>query len=277
MGKQAPARSKNKRPRAASTSSSSSSASQIASDVEVDFQFLDLEDADFHGVSLLVAKLLPAQADFTSLTDTIVSQQNIGLKIVTDSKDGGVCAFGTLLSLRQYRESCLGLQQLVDHIKTHTPADCAAFLTHPKTALFLGERLINIPGSLGPQMHSVLLQDVQWSLSEEAQCPEDEVDFYRFDQVLVYSVFLLDPDVPDELASAGRGKKKRRQAAAAAAERIYLHAEDEALVEVATKQWSWPAGEHDDGNKVYRKFRLCYVLDWPRYSEHVQGLVEALE
>ena len=261
------------------------------SDVDVDFQFENLTEDDFHGVSLLIKNLLAGEYNSVSLAETITEQQNIGCAVKTGD-DSAICAIGTVLNPHQYRSS-EGVKQLKGYILRHATkhaADAVAkqtqrLLAEPVNGIVPGivikERLVNLPMQLAPGMHRVLVDDISWSLSTEAECPAEEAAFYRYTHLVFISFFLVDPSAVSggklpEKAGKVKKAKKRAKIHAADGDRIYIHAEDEIFLESAEGSFSWVEGEHDDGKVKYQKHRLVYMMTKPDYLSALTRLEKAL-
>jgi protein BCP1 len=279
----------NKRARSKSSSSEGSSES-IDSIVDVPFDFEDIEESDYHGVCTLINNLLQGCSNdvtfnFNSLADCIVNQQNIGVALKTDKES--LVGVGTILNIQQYTESCEGLRQVVKFLEQYCP-NLSDITTTSDVGVVLTERLFNVPGDVAPPMHQVLIEDVEWSQKE---C-EDETErvFYDFDSLLVISHFLVSGISTSQGEAAGisesgklakPSKKKQRKDSkkskegADASSRIYMHPEDEVLLEFSQKSWFFKIGEHDDGKSKYPKYRLVYHIKFQDYQEAIKRLIEA--
>ena len=164
--------------------------------------------------------------------------------------------------------------------------------------LVISERLFNVPGDVAPHLHQVLIDDVKWSLSE---CPEDEKRFYEFEEFLVISHFLVDqnleaqnsttdepPTTEAQTSSHSTGKlekqskkksrkdQKKLSKKDPVVNRIYMHPEDEVLLEFSLNSWFFKIGDHDDGKNKYPKYRLIYQIKNEDYQEAISRMIQAM-
>ena len=260
-----------------------------ASDIDVEFEFMSLNDEDYHGVSLILKNLLGGEYNGASLSEAIVEQQNIGTTVKT-GEDSAICCLGTILNPHQY-ESFEGVQQLrsfvLSNAQKHAPEKCMTLLkllldstsTDVVTGMVVKERLVNLPLQLSPGLHKVLLDDIAWSLSPEAECPADEINFYRFTHLIFLSYFLVDPhQVGNEgrLTSQGKVAERKKRKQVSESDRIYMHGEDETFLESAEASYSWRVEDHEDGKTRYHKYRLVYVMSMEDYKSAVERLLKAV-
>jgi BCCIP len=242
---------------------------------------------DFHGVSLLLKNIVGGEYNGPSLADAIVDQQNIGT-VVKTGEGSAICCLGTILNPHQYK-SVEGVNQLLSFILTNaqkyatekmtillkTITDTPRFIP----GIVIKERLVNLPLQLSPNLHKVLIDDIAWSLSAEAECPADEIDYYRFTHLIFLSYFLVDPHQAGNegrLVSKGKVAERKKRKEVAESDRIYMHGEDETFVESAEGSFCWRVEDHEDGKTQYHKYRLVYVMTMDDYKSAVERLVKAV-
>ena len=177
----------------ASEPQAQNAAQKSREEFQVEFQFFDPEEDDFHSVrDLLCGGTLGfADLDFSGLANSIVDQVNIGTMVksgaeeATDAKaakagdededEVTLCGMLTILNLRQFRDEawCKSLLGLLE-----SKAKEKQFLNWTKgevnqVGLVISERFVNLPLELIPAMHNVILEDIQWSCTTE-YCPAEE-------------------------------------------------------------------------------------------------------
>ena len=224
---------------------------------EVDFEFYDPEESDFHSVRELLCTgvLRCADLDFSGLADSIVEQVNIGTTIKSggedeeesegsegeaeqsnaqaqedeDAADAALCGFLTCLNLQQFSEKDWrkGLVSLLE-----TKAQSAGsgvseklkkFLSADAPGLLVSERFVNLPLELVPMLHKAVLEDIQWSQTTE-HCPSEERPFYFFTHFLLLARC--------HAAEAGSSLDGRAVA--------FARPEDEILARAASLAFSFP-------------------------------------
>jgi len=227
----------------------------------------------------------------TALTETITNQVNVGTVVTTGDVDSGICAFGTIVNINQYKENpgMAGIHSLLRDISKRNPKstksitkilageDCVA-------GLMLKERLINFPFELAPNIHKVLIDDVIWSGSDDYEPDDGEKrEDYHFTHLLVLSSFEVEGGsksssaaVPEEseegAGEPGMGHKKKRKMdkLAAASARVYHHWEDEVFVEKALFVHKWQNAAKSEvfrANRKYQAHSILYAIRWSDYTE----------
>ena len=155
---------------------------------EVEFQFFDPEEDDFHGVrDLLCSGTLGfcGTLDFSGLANSIVGQVNIGTMVksgpeeatANPDEDVTLCGMLTILNVRQFAEEtwCKNLSALLES-KAKSEKQILQY-TRPsgtnQVGLIVFERFVNLPLEVIPAMHNAILEDIQWSCTTE-YCPPEE-------------------------------------------------------------------------------------------------------
>jgi len=101
-------------------SSSDESDSQDNNIVDVDFEFFDPAEIDFHGVKNLLRQLLDVDAtlfDISALTNLVIEQKLLGSTVKVEGKEDDPYAFLTVLNLHEHKVNFLLLLSLVRFIK----------------------------------------------------------------------------------------------------------------------------------------------------------------
>jgi protein BCP1 len=73
--------------------------------VNVDFEWFDPQEIDFHGIKHLIRQLFDVDAqdlDLSGLADMILAQPLLGSTVKTDGKDSDPYAFLTVLNLQEH-------------------------------------------------------------------------------------------------------------------------------------------------------------------------------
>jgi protein BCP1 len=259
-----------------------------ANQVDVDFGFMNICDDDYHGVTLILKNLLSGEYNGASLADAILEQQNIGTTVKTDDNEGAICAIASILNPHQY-DKYEGVQQLKNYILKNARASGSQKAKEMTEAIFgsqilvpgivIKERLINVPMQISPGLHQVLLDDINWTFSPEAECPQEEIDYYRFSHLVFLSYFCVDPHNQSgggKLGSQGKVAERKKKKHVNESDRIYMHGEDETFLESAEVSWAWRVADHDDSNTKYHKYRLAYIMTMDDYRSAVERLSKAV-
>ena len=175
---------------------SAAGSSRLNETFEVEFEFFDPEEDDFHSVRDLLCSgtLGSLDLDFSSLANSIVDQVNIGTMVksgveeaqqtqtqeaASEEDDVTLCGMLTILNLKQFAEEAW-CKTLLALLKLRLDKQLQQYILGPAQAsgkeqvgLIISERFVNLPLEVIPAMHNVILEDISWSCSTE-YCPPEE-------------------------------------------------------------------------------------------------------
>eukprot|EP00946_MAST-07B_sp_MAST-7B-sp1_P001168 g1168.t1 len=171
---------------AASSASSSSSSSTAADDIasgaapeilEVDFEFNDTMEIDFHGIKQLLERSAWAVTNISEVADVLVKQAGVGTCVKID--DTYNCVYGIIsaLNVAEARKNKLSsIDEMCSFLQSVCPnaskaAELSAVMTDEALqaaplALLVNERYVNMPPELTPVIHKQLVEDLKWSVDK---------------------------------------------------------------------------------------------------------------
>ncbi|KAK6352785.1 Mss4p nuclear export [Orbilia brochopaga] len=211
--------------------------------VNVDFEFFDPQDHDFHGIKLLLRQLFDADAallDLSALTDLILAQKLVGSTVKVDGREGDPYSFLTVINLNLHRGNA-AVQALVSYLldrSTGTPLEphlrtlLADSNPSNNTAIVLSERLINMPAEISPPSYKMLLEEVDLAV-------EDNEPYAFTNYLLISKVYaeieskLTPPDGPSR-PSKRHKSKKLSSSKSSSSQTFNFHPEDEIFLSRAT-------------------------------------------
>jgi hypothetical protein len=139
--------------------------------LQVDFEFYDPKDGDFHSIKQLLNKRLPQLCKgfyLSDLTSAIVEQSEVGTLVRVNGTEH-VFAFATALPVNKAHnksdfwnsmKNALVKKCPVDKIKQFTAA-----IENLQLGLLISERIFNIPDHLVSKIYENLQQDIQWAIT----------------------------------------------------------------------------------------------------------------
>ncbi|EWC47978.1 hypothetical protein DRE_02860 [Drechslerella stenobrocha 248] len=213
--------------------------------INVDFEFFDPQEHDFHGIKLLLRQLFDADAtllDLSALTELILAQKLVGSTVKVDGREGDPYSFLTVVNSKMHRESeCV--KSLVAYLlgrSAGTPLEprLRELLASPapddttNTAIVLSERLINMPAEISPPSYNMLLEEIGLAV-------EDNEPYNFTHYLLISKVYaeieskLENPDGPSRPLKRHKARKPS-SSAAANAQVFDFHPEDELFLARAT-------------------------------------------
>jgi hypothetical protein len=201
---------------------------------EMDIQFFDPTEPDFHAVKLLLQNYLDTAVwSISSLVELVLAQTRVGTTVrVNDEEDGSgsrdPCGFISALNIRQHRkQECI--QQIVKHVLKKCPKDGKVRAVFEKalkleapggpkaslaqaTGLLLSERYFNLPAQMAPWLNKGLLDEVTWAVEDEKK--QEDRDAFKFKQYLILTKVqrgAVDGSIDDDDDDgAGEGKKQKK-------------------------------------------------------------------
>jgi protein BCP1 len=197
--------------------------------LDVEFEWFDPQELDFHGIKSLINQLLDIDQtamDVSAITDLIIKQPLLGSTVKVDGQETDAYAFLSVLNMQQHAEKPF-MAQLIHYLKTRAStnaklsplSDLLGRTPIPPIGLILTDRLINCPSEVVPPMYTMLLEEIQWALQEKEP--------YSFTHYLILSKTYT--EIQSKLDSGEDRPKKKQKAAAGAFETMYFHPEDEVL------------------------------------------------
>ncbi|ANB12633.1 Bcp1p [Sugiyamaella lignohabitans] len=148
--------------------------------VNVDFDYFDIKEIDFHATKNLLRQLLDADAvefDLSALADLIITQSSLGSTIKTDGVDSDPFAILTVLNLNQHKDKPV-IKALADYFiqKTANSAEFNRKLRQlfstsstSSVGLIIQERLINMPTEVVPPMYKMLADELEEAVKQVRQ------------------------------------------------------------------------------------------------------------
>ncbi|KAF6251994.1 p21-C-terminal region-binding protein-domain-containing protein [Scenedesmus sp. NREL 46B-D3] len=251
--------------------------------INVDFQFFDPKESDFHGLKALLHTYLDGQQyDSSPLVDTIIAQASVGT-VVRTGEDEDPIAVMTVLNTQQHKQA-----GFMSQIRQYVLGKCKDAVVQGKlakawdaagTGLIINERLVNSPPQLAPPLVQALFDEVGWA-TEDA--PQDVRDLYRFKQYLLVTRVYSDPlaGQPPAAAAAGpssgkppagpKGKQQQQQAKKQKGEQpqqqsgapviVFVRPEDEFFHQQAAAAFTFPVEGRAVGKDELQPLRLVMLL-----------------
>eukprot|EP00882_Tetradesmus_deserticola_P020570 GHRQ01022224.1.p1 GENE.GHRQ01022224.1~~GHRQ01022224.1.p1 ORF type:complete len:254 (+),score=93.39 GHRQ01022224.1:84-845(+) len=141
--------------------------------IDVNFQFFDPKESDFHGLKALLHTYLDGQQyDSSPLVDTIIAQSSVGT-VVRTGEDEDPIAVMTVLNTQQHSQA-----GFMGQIRQYVLGKCRDTAVKDKvakawdaagTGLIINERLVNCPPQLAPPLVQALFDEVGWAAEDEPQ------------------------------------------------------------------------------------------------------------
>ncbi|KAJ8328850.1 Mss4p nuclear export [Batrachochytrium dendrobatidis] len=144
--------------------------------VDVDFDFNDPKEIDFHGIKTLLQQTFVEEADrvdVSAFSDLIISQKSVGSTV---KADGNVDPYALLTAINMTHHAELAcVQHLREYLLEKSRKNTNAHATlerlfsnkNEHLAIVFNERLINMPPQISLPMFKMLAEELEWAQDED--------------------------------------------------------------------------------------------------------------
>ena len=212
----------------ASSSSSSSAGSKVTGHddgpepeiMEVDFEFNDTEEIDYHGIKQLLERSAWAAVNVSEVADALIKQKGVGTCVKID--DTYNCVYGIISAfniaeaqknnLNSVGKMCSFLKSVCQNSTTAEALSnslTAKALQEYPTGILVNERYVNMPPEITPVIHRQLVEDLKWS-KEKLEPPSARAQ-WNLKRLLIVSRCFVDGASQSSGKSNKKKKRKRRR------------------------------------------------------------------
>ncbi|CAG8455476.1 15229_t:CDS:2 [Acaulospora colombiana] len=236
--------------------------------VDVDFDFFDPKEIDFHSIKNLLIQLFSSDSELfhlSELTDLIIGQPLLGSTVKVDGSESDPYAILTVLNINEHKEKqCM--KSLVSYLLEKTKKDSRLNdklnnlfreNSDQHVGLIISERLINMPVQIVPPMYKMLQEEIQWAIDDAKVMP-----------------------TVDEVGA----QKSRKKKVKSEQDIFYFHAEDEIIEQNADYQLSFQFTNQStavsDSRRAFSEFGIApemklFLLHISKFDKLVQDLENA--
>ncbi|CAD6448531.1 2471f0fd-7df2-4cc5-b40e-c8b6f5c8c521 [Sclerotinia trifoliorum] len=265
--------------------------------LNVDFEWFNFREIDFHGVKSLIRQLFDVDSqllDLSGLADEVVKQGTIGSTVKVDGEGTDAYAFMTVLNLHRgnVSEGDKGEKEVGDAVRglrgyLASQAKEGGLLQRVvggggqlggDVGVVLAERLINVPAEVAPPMYGMLV--------DELEAAVEDGEPYDFAYYLVVSRGYREVESRLDREEQGPKSKKSKGKARASGELFYFHPEDEVLkrFSCAYEEFDYKKDEGEgmaDSKRAFQEMGIRAVgelilIEKAKWEECVKALGEYL-
>ncbi|PVU86056.1 hypothetical protein BB559_006690 [Furculomyces boomerangus] len=245
--------------------------------VDVDFDFFDPKEIDFHAIKRMLISSFGDDHDAfdtSELADIIVKQKLIGSTVKASGEDDPY-AFLTVLNMHELSDKNV-IQQIKNYLleksgKTRVVKEKLAEIlgeTGKDVGIIFNERLMNMPVQVVPPMFKMLFEELEWAIADKER--------YDFEWYIMTSPIYkeiaptgdsdgnkgdMEEEMPGYVAS---GSKKSR----ISDKTFYFHPEDEFIEEFVDYKFDYKFSKKDrapDSRNSFAEFglsplRRCFIV-----------------
>ncbi|KAJ3238825.1 Mss4p nuclear export [Chytriomyces hyalinus] len=237
--------------------------------IDVDFDFFDPKETDFHGLKTLAKQTFSNDADefdLSGIADGIIAQPYLGSVV---KADGAADPYAIMTVLGMSPDPKTGklashMQTIKDYIlkKSSKSNDAthheklSTILSKHAVGLLVNERLINMPPQIVVPMLKMLIEELQWSIEEKKLAKPFEY------LLLISKTYVEVEPTTDEDGDAGPSKKKKKKGKQVV---LNFQIEDEVFEKHAEFQFDFQFSNQNDHAELLqtagiKTSRRIYVL-----------------
>ncbi|KAM0162349.1 hypothetical protein ACHAQE_003789 [Botrytis cinerea] len=260
--------------------------------LNVDFEWFNFREIDFHGVKSLIRQLFDVDSqllDLSGLADEVVKQDTIGSTVKVDGEGTDAYAFMTVLNVHrgnreggEVSEAVRGLRaylvgQMVEGGKIQQVVGGGGKLGGD-VGVVLAERLINVPSEVAPPMYGMLVDEIEAAVEDKEP--------YEFAYYLVVSRGYREVESRLDREEQGPKSKKSKGKGKSSGEVFYFHPEDEVLkrFSCAYEEFEYKKDEGEgmaDSKRAFQEMGIRAVgelilIEKAKWEECVKALGEYL-
>ncbi|KAI8611448.1 p21-C-terminal region-binding protein-domain-containing protein [Chytriomyces sp. MP71] len=248
--------------------------------IDVDFDFFDPKEIDFHGLKTLVKQTFANDADefdVSGIADAILAQPWLGSVVKADGADDPYAVMTTLSLSPAEQGGKLGVPMAAvkDYLlkkskKSNESHDMLVSLLDSKNVgLLLHERLINMPPQLSVPLLKMLIEELEWSVEEKKMAKPFE---YLLFISKTYTEVEPTSNEDDEAGPIKKKKKKGKQVI------LHFQQEDEVVERFAEFQFDYHFSNQNDHAELLqtagiKTARRAYILK----TSKLQSLHDAIK
>ncbi|KAF7946060.1 uncharacterized protein EAE97_005098 [Botrytis byssoidea] len=256
--------------------------------LNVDFEWFNFREIDFHGVKSLIRQLFDVDSqllDLSGLADEVVAQDTIGSTVKVDGEGTDAYAFMTVLNVQRGNREGGVLSEAVRGLKGYLESQVKeggkiqqVLKGSEDVGVVLAERLINVPSEVAPPMYGMLVDEIEAAVEDKEP--------YAFEYYLVVSRGYREVESRLDREEQGPKSKKSKGKGKASAEVFYFHPEDEVLkrFSCAYEEFEYKKDEGEgmaDSKRAFQEMGIRAVgelilIEKAKWEECVKALGEYL-
>lgn len=226
--------------------------------VDVDFDFFDPKEVDFHAIKNLLRQLLDSDCDnfeLSTLADIILDSTSRGTTVKVDGPESDPFALVSIVDVNQHKEKP-AMKTLLDYMIAKTSKkpefnrklrQLLAASSKSKIGLILSERMINMPVEVVPPMYRLFLEEI----TRETKSTDSPFDYY----LIVSKAFTEEESQLDleERRPLKRGKFQNPK------EIYHFHTEDDVFHEFADHHTYYEyskAAQDSDSKRTFQDYGI---------------------
>ncbi|OMJ13912.1 Protein bcp1 [Smittium culicis] len=222
--------------------------------VNVDFDFFDPKDIDFHAIKRMMATMFGDDQELfntSELAELITEQKLIGSTVKVSGEDDPYAIF-TVLNMttlkdkqviKQLKEYLISKSSKVSDQKLHENLSSILNNNDKHVGLLINERLTNMPAQIVPPMLKMLVEELDWAIKDNEP--------YNFEYYIMLAPIYQEiaPTISDDednsgsnrelmpgQSSTGFGRKKKSRTDTTT---FYFHPEDEFIEPLVTHKFDF--------------------------------------
>ncbi|OBZ89141.1 Protein BCP1 [Choanephora cucurbitarum] len=256
--------------------------------VDVDFDFYNPDDIDYHALKKLLGQLFSSDAELINLgdiADVMIEENQVGTTVKVDDQKSDPYAILSIINMNQQKQK-EGVKQLCNYLSNKCPKKNESLATAVKKILSLNsedqhlgwvvsERFINMPVEIMAPMYSMLQEELKKAVEEK----EPYVfEWYMFISKTYKEVASTVDEDEEEKPQQKKAKTSEDS------ETFYFQSEDEIIAKYAEHQFDFKFTNSDkeqaaDSRRAFSDFgiapsRKLFLVHKPKFDDLVNEIIK---
>lgn len=247
---------------------------------QVDFDFCDPEESDFHIIKAMVHRYLDgAEFDSSELADNLIEK----VQVSSCLRSGDECIGVAAILPMQHFKALKSMQQALAHWRSKASKDARAALkaamADEHCGVLLSERVLNAPPQLAPPLMASLQRDLEACKGHS----DDELHVYgALKHLLLCARAYEDTGVAAHHAGAvtvsDRATASKQAASqSATGEMVFVRPEDECMYKYAEWSCSWAVPTTGDFEQNVKSMRVLMLVSTANMRKSIKDLAKLFD
>ncbi|KAI8362598.1 p21-C-terminal region-binding protein-domain-containing protein [Blakeslea trispora] len=252
--------------------------------VDVDFDFYNPDDIDYHALKKLLGQLFSSDAELIQLgdmADIIIEENQVGTTVKVDDQKSDPYAILSIINMHQHKQK-EGIKQLCSYLSNKCPKKNESLAIKKILSLasedqhlgwVVSERFINMPVEIMAPMYSMLQEELKKAVEEK--------------EPYVFEWYMFISKTYKEVASTvdeEEEEPQQKKAKTVDSETFYFQSEDEIIAKYAEHQFDFKFTNSDkeqaaDSRRAFSDFgiapsRKLFLVHKSRFDDLVNEIIK---
>ncbi|KAI8142995.1 p21-C-terminal region-binding protein-domain-containing protein [Fennellomyces sp. T-0311] len=251
--------------------------------VDVDFDFYNPEQVDYHALKRLFGQLFSSDAELIQtgdIVDILLEENHVGTTVKVDGQESDPYAILSVINTQQFKDNA-GIKSLRSYLLGKVPKKDEAIKSllsedsDKQVGWIVSERFINMPMEIMPPMYKMM--------QEETDQAVEKGEAYKFDYYMyIAKTYKEVASTVDDEEEEAQPKKKGKKKAKTTSETFYFQPEDEVIDQYAQYKFDFKFTNREkeasaDAKRAFSDFgiapsRRLMLVPQAKFAEAVEEI-----